>query len=164
MKRAVLILFALVLVAVIVIVWRGAPRGWQPTTRGTFIACTDTNGVAPGTNALFRFTEIPPESSSWYVREISQFDGTNWQLWQPLPEPAFDWADIPANNGDTLHAVIPLRATNAPARVVMQLKRNNGPYADLWRLVRGWLFRSNRANQPSASFYMTNYVLFPPPR
>lgn len=158
MKRAFLILFVLVLLVGLALAWRRAPGQWQPGTQGTFLAFTDTAGTAPGTNALFMFTSIPAETTAWTVREISHWDGTNWQVWNPPPPITFAWADAARTNSADLAAVVPLQSTSAPARIVFELRREGSKVAQYWSQFRELLFRPVGVRDARKTYYMTNYV------
>ena len=161
MKRVFLILIIVFVAILATLVSVGLhQQQWAPNTSGAFVGYVDTNGAAPGTNALFVFHSIPQEETSWRVVEISRFNGTNWQAWAPLPDPSFTWAVFRPTNAE-LASIVPLQSTTAPVRVVIQLTRNPGNF--LQELRRAYLTLRGRGGaapfeDPRTIYRMTNYA------
>ena len=120
-KRALLI-FGFVVIGVII--WVARPSGsaptWKPATRFTFLGFTNSVAGAPATNAWVGIMDIPKEDTSWSTVSISHREGTEWKMWEPLPNPSFSWQN-PKPDKFHLGAIIPVPATNAPVRVVIEL-------------------------------------------
>lgn len=134
MKRTALILTILVVAAAVGfgLFVRLQKAGPQIQTQSTFLGFTNAVAGAPATNALFGFKKIPSGNTTWRTVEISQWDGTNWQRWSPLPSTAFAWIYPAGATNYSLHGAVPLMSTSVATRVVIQLTPTPGKLGQAW--------------------------------
>ena len=171
MKRTVAIVVIAVALIAFLVVWLMGPsvKTWKPATQMTFLGFTNTVAGAPATNALFGFTQIPAEASSWETIEVSHWDGTDWVVWNSTAARWFDWARPETLSGDyQLRGLVRVPVPSRPTRVVLRLTRiptgfwntvGNAvePVARRLNLDSSALFRSDPEH-----YFMTNEFNFPP--
>jgi hypothetical protein len=164
-------LFILMLAVVGVFVWvlMSSPErkpAWRPKTQIVFLGFTNLVAGAPATNAWFEIKDMPRERNVWRVVEISRQLGGSWNRWDPLPQRAFNWFS-PGPTHSTIAATVPVETTNAPVRVVIELRRTLDGKVE--KLLRTWRLNFLRlSGQPTTwdtmnrgpGFFITNEFNF----
>ena len=161
MKRIALILTVLLVAAAVSfgLLVRLRKTGPQIQTQSTFLGFTNTVAGAPATNALFGFKKIPAGNTTWRTVEISQWDGTNWQRWSPLPSTTFAWIYPAGATNYSLHGTVPLMSTSVATRVVIQLTPTPGKLGQAWQDFIRLLNSRGQAEGRSAFAGLPGYLM-----